>query len=42
MTGYDALYASLAETLGCPLVTCGEKLRGGHLAEVLVVGATAG
>ena len=39
MTAYDALYASLAETLDCPLVTCDEKLRaGGHGAEVLVVG----
>lgn len=42
MTAYDALYASLAETLDCPLVTCDEKLRaGGHRAEVLVVGASA-
>ena len=38
MTAYDALYASLAETLDCALVTCDEKLRGsGHGAEVLVV-----
>jgi len=42
MTAYDALYASLAETLDCPLVTCDEKLRaGGHRAEVLVVGASS-
>jgi predicted nucleic acid-binding protein len=40
MTAYDALYASLAETLDCPLVTCDEKLHsGGHRAEVIVVGA---
>jgi predicted nucleic acid-binding protein len=40
MTGYDPLYAALAETLDCALVTCDEKLRGGgHLAEVLVIGA---
>lgn len=38
MTAYDALYAALAETLGCPLVTCDAKLRGGgHRAEVIVV-----
>jgi predicted nucleic acid-binding protein len=38
MTAYDALYAALAETLGCPLVTCDAKLRGGgHRAEVFVV-----
>jgi len=40
MTAYDALYAALAETLGCPLVTCDGKMRaGGHRAEVIVVGA---
>ena len=40
MTACDALYAALAETLDCALVTCDQKLRtGGHLAEVLVVGA---
>lgn len=38
MTAYDALYAALAETLGCPLVTCDMKLRGGgHGAEVIIV-----
>jgi predicted nucleic acid-binding protein len=40
MTAYDALYAALAETLGCPLVTCDGKMRvGGHQAEVIVVDA---
>jgi predicted nucleic acid-binding protein len=37
MTAYDALYAALAETLDCPLVTCDMKLRGGHEAEVIIV-----
>ncbi len=38
MTAYDALYAALAETLRCPLVTCDGKLRdGGHRADVIVV-----
>lgn len=38
MTAYDALYAALAETLGCPLVTCDAKLRGGgHEAEIIIV-----
>ena len=38
MTANDALYAALAETLGCPLVTCDMKLRGGgHGAEVIIV-----
>ena len=38
MTAYDALYAALAETLGCPLVTCDTKLRGwGHEAEIIIV-----
>jgi predicted nucleic acid-binding protein len=38
MTAYDALYAALAETLGCPLVTCDGKLQtGGHRADVIVV-----
>jgi predicted nucleic acid-binding protein len=42
MTAYDALYASLAEALDRPLITCDEKLRaGGHRAEVLVVGTSA-
>jgi len=40
MTADDALYAALAETLGCPLVTCDGKMRaGGHQAEVIVAGA---
>jgi predicted nucleic acid-binding protein len=40
MTAYDALYAALAETLSCPLVTCDGKLRTGtHRAEVIVVDA---
>lgn len=40
MTAYDALYAALAETLDCPLVTCDGKLRaGGHRAEIIVVDA---
>jgi len=40
MTAHDALYAALAEVLGCPLVTCDGKLRaGGHRAEVIVVDA---
>ena len=38
MTAYDALYAALAETLCCPLVTCDTKLRGGgHEAEIIIV-----
>lgn len=42
MTAYDALYAALAETLDCPLVTCDRKLRaGGHRAEVIVVAAAS-
>ncbi|HLI36719.1 MAG TPA: type II toxin-antitoxin system VapC family toxin [Streptosporangiaceae bacterium] len=43
MAACDALYAALAETLDCPLVTCDGKLRGGgHRAEVIVVdGSTA-
>ena len=38
MTAYDALYAALAETLSCPLVTCDTKmLGGGHGAQVIIV-----
>ncbi len=40
MTACDALSAALAETLGCPLVTCDRKLHGcGHRAEVILVGS---
>ena len=27
LTGYDATFVALAETLGCPLVTCDARLR---------------